>query len=766
MVTAAQPTHLLSLLRAGRGALDREALGSLLNTLAARVHCAGVPCGKVMAPPDGPPPQPLPAPSTLRLAAKGPGQTPGGGPRLVIGHPGPARRPEPTLPAGARKACPAQDHAWPGAPNQRAPGRKQGHGGLGCRERGGCEGPEGTCPICPQCLTVEDVLALGKPEEPGLPAGQVLEARHMARFGAAAALYLSDPEATCADVRAGRWASHADRLLALLEGPEALTLGLSRLLWRIQARAGWPTVAETCVGVSQLLGEVAGAPGGPGPALAALLDHVRSGSCFHALPSPQYFVDFVFRQQGSEAPNITLAELAALMQRLGVGSEAHGDHSDHGELGRGASHQRPVAPATSNSSPSTWDTVCLSARDVMAVYGLPEHVGVTPEAWAQLSPALLQQQLSGACSPQPTLPSEDQLSQVERYLYGSLATLLTCLSAGLGLLLLTCTGCGVGAHYVRQTFLSLAVGALTGDALLHLTPKVLGLHAHSGEGLSPQPTWRLLAMLGGLYAFFLFENLFNLLLPRDSKVSILVTGPLLPVGWGVGLVHPEPLTPQDSEKEWPCSHSGHSHGSHGGHSHGVALQLAPSELRQPKQPQEGSQADLVVEETPELLHLEPRRLSPELRLLPYLITLGDAVHNFADGLAVGAAFASSWKTGVATSLAVFCHEVPHELGDFAALLHAGLSVRRALLLNLASALTAFAGLFLALAVGIGEESEAWILAVAVGLFLYVALCDMLPAMLNERDQRPWLLFLLHNLGLLGGWTVLLLLSLYEDSITL
>lgn len=53
----------------------------------------------------------------------------------------------------------------------------------------------------------------------------------------------------------------------------------------------------------------------------------------------------------------------------------------------------------------------------------------------------------------------------------------------------------------------------------------------------------------------------------------------------------------------------------------------------------------------------------ELRLLPYLITLGDAVHNFADGLAVGAAFASSWKTGLATSLAVFCHELPHELGE-------------------------------------------------------------------------------------------------------
>lgn len=38
-------------------------------------------------------------------------------------------------------------------------------------------------------------------------------------------------------------------------------------------------------------------------------------------------------------------------------------------------------------------------------------------------------------------------------------------------------------------------------------------------------------------------------------------------------------------------------------------------------------------------------------------------------------------------------------------------------------------------------------------------------MLNVRDQRPWLLFMLHNVGLLGGWTVLLLLSLYEDDIT-
>uniref|UniRef100_A0A8B9V484 Solute carrier family 39 member 12 n=1 Tax=Anas zonorhyncha TaxID=75864 RepID=A0A8B9V484_9AVES len=118
----------------------------------------------------------------------------------------------------------------------------------------------------------------------------------------------------------------------------------------------------------------------------------------------------------------------------------------------------------------------------------------------------------------------------------------------------------------------------------------------------------------------------------------------------------------------------------------------------------------------------------ELRALPCMVTLGDALHNLADGLALGAAFGTSWRTGLGTAIAVLCHELPHELGDFAALLHAGLSVRRALLLNALSALPAFLGLYLALAIATGAAFQAWIFTVATGFFLYVALCDMPRAM--------------------------------------
>lgn len=144
-----------------------------------------------------------------------------------------------------------------------------------------------------------------------------------------------------------------------------------------------------------------------------------------------------------------------------------------------------------------------------------------------------------------------------------------------------------------------------------------------------------------------------------------------------------------------------------------------------------------------------------------MITAGDGIHNFADGLAIGAAFSLSWKSGLATSIAVLCHELPHELGkqnmhshlnadgishfsfltsshcsrfspgDFAILLHSGVSVRRALLLNLGSAMTSFVGLYIALSVATDLATQQWIAAFIAGLFLYVGLADMVYMCANK-----------------------------------
>ena len=69
------------------------------------------------------------------------------------------------------------------------------------------------------------------------------------------------------------------------------------------------------------------------------------------------------------------------------------------------------------------------------------------------------------------------------------------------------------------------------------------------------------------------------------------------------------------------------------------------------------------------------------------------MHNLTDGLAIGAAFALDPVTGMATAFAVLCHELPHELGDFALLLKTGVTIKRALFLNIVSSILIFIGLY-------------------------------------------------------------------------
>eukprot|EP00106_Octopus_bimaculoides_P018664 XP_014786106.1 PREDICTED: zinc transporter ZIP12-like [Octopus bimaculoides] len=149
--------------------------------------------------------------------------------------------------------------------------------------------------------------------------------------------------------------------------------------------------------------------------------------------------------------------------------------------------------------------------------------------------------------------------------------------------------------------------------------------------------------------------------------------------------------------------------------------------------------------------------------LSLIVILGDALHNFADGLTIGAAFSTSESFGLMTSIAVLCHEIPHELGDFAVLLANGIGFKRALLFNFVSSLTAFVGLFIGLGVSTDFIVRRWIYAVSAGMFLYIAFVDLFPVMKKHKTVKS-LVSLFSNAGLILGVIIITLLGFYEEKI--
>ena len=110
-----------------------------------------------------------------------------------------------------------------------------------------------------------------------------------------------------------------------------------------------------------------------------------------------------------------------------------------------------------------------------------------------------------------------------------------------------------------------------------------------------------------------------------------------------------------------------------------------------------------------------------------LVLFGDAAHNFLDGAVIGAAAVTSIPLAISTAIAVLAHEIPHELGDFAILLHAGYSRSRALLFNAVAAAAGVVGTALALVfLDALPRMQPYVLSFATASFLYVAMSDLIP----------------------------------------
>lgn len=117
----------------------------------------------------------------------------------------------------------------------------------------------------------------------------------------------------------------------------------------------------------------------------------------------------------------------------------------------------------------------------------------------------------------------------------------------------------------------------------------------------------------------------------------------------------------------------------------------------------------------------------------YINLIGDGIHNMIDGIIIGGAYLTSTSLGVATTIAVCLHEIPQEIGDFGVLVYAGMTRRRALLLNLASALTAVLGVVVALTLSAYVENlVSLLLPFAAGNFIYIAGSDLVPELQDEK----------------------------------
>jgi zinc and cadmium transporter len=116
----------------------------------------------------------------------------------------------------------------------------------------------------------------------------------------------------------------------------------------------------------------------------------------------------------------------------------------------------------------------------------------------------------------------------------------------------------------------------------------------------------------------------------------------------------------------------------------------------------------------------------------YMSLLGDAIHNLIDGLIIGVTFVVDTSLGVASTIAIILHEIPQELGDFAVLVHGGFSIKKALLANFLTALTAVLGGILGyFLITFTENAMMYLLPFAAGGFIYISASDLLPELRKE-----------------------------------
>ncbi|KAK1797661.1 hypothetical protein P4O66_008026, partial [Electrophorus voltai] len=398
---------------------------------------------------------------------------------------------------------------------------------------------------------------------------------------------------------------------------------------------------------------------------------------------------------------------------------------------------------------------CLNLTQLLHHYGLSPDSLISPSQFTYLCPALLYQIDSRLCIRhyhQVDVQETPPLS-VWIWVCGFVSITLISLLSLLGVVLVPVLN--QACFKFLLTFLvALAVGTLSGDALLHLLPHSQGGHDHShgehrveGEDMDLltefDSMWKGLTALAGIYLLFIIEHCINMVKhykdqggrfcrrkkkSEEGKIGRKLSDHKLNRRSDAEWMHLRPLTegshndtqltevqPPDSPSKTPLSTSDMENAHQG---EAVAVKENGRKAKAKRNSHHGHSHHGHC-------HSDKDMQDAGIASIAWMVIMGDGMHNFSDGLAIGAAFSANITGGISTSVAVFCHELPHELGDFAVLLKAGMSVKQAIVYNLLSALMAYFGMVIGTAVGqYTHNVTSWIFAVTAGMFLYVALVDM------------------------------------------
>lgn len=467
---------------------------------------------------------------------------------------------------------------------------------------------------------------------------------------------------------------------------------------------------------------------------AALETHAVSTE-MPAISAASFLQDLMHRY--GEGDSLTLEQLKALLNHLVVG------------VGQ-ANVTQPLQGQRNLS------TTCFSSGALFAAHNLSSQSRIGQSEFQDFCPTILQQLDSQACSLENQKNEEDEQTEegrpstVEVWGYGLLCVTIISLCSLLGAIVVPVMK---KTFYKRLLlyFIALAIGTLYSNALFQLIPEAFGFDPLKDHYVSKSAV-----VFGGFYLFFFTEKILKMLLKQKNE-----------------------------------HHHGHSH---------YASETLPSK----KDQEEGVTEKL---QNGDLDHMIPQHCSSELDgkvpvmdekvivgslsvqdlqasqsacywlkgirysdigTLAWMITLSDGLHNFIDGLAIGASFTVSVFQGISTSVAILCEEFPHELGDFVILLNAGMSLQQALFFNFLSACCCYVGMAFGILAG-SHFSANWIFALAGGMFLYISLADMFPemnevALEDEKKGSMLVPFVIQNLGLLTGFAIMLLLTMYSGQI--